>query len=168
MRGSHTGIYQENSVLKSVYDKHYPQATRIRIFLLEDEGRPVGGSERPLWYVRGTLSCRLMDYMLSFDLILGMPRTFDLHRLIRLMEDDRFRAIPPTLEVAGDDYTVTFSYGRGGQYLAPDAAPEKLITEGIRKHLELIETVDRLKADLDNKLLFNRLSNAIISMYGET
>src|SRR5215211_521485 len=68
-RGSHIGIYQERSVLRSVYDKHYPQATRVLIFLLEDEERPVSGSERPLWYVRGTLSCGLMDYMLSFDLI---------------------------------------------------------------------------------------------------
>jgi hypothetical protein len=45
---------------------------------------------------------------------------------------------------------------------------EQVITESVKKHLEIIQAVDRLELQWGDRELFSALSARIIAMYGET
>ena len=103
--------------------------------------------------------------MLSFDLSLYLPMEVNLGRISLLMSDKRL-AIPPTLSIDDDSYSLTFSSGKGGGHWNTDIAPESLITGSIRKHLKIIELADELESNPADPRLFDGLATAILSMYG--
>jgi hypothetical protein len=165
--GSRIRIYQERKALSQIRDTRSPELSRELTFLLEDPQRAIGDSNRPPWYVRGTLEGRPFTYMLKFDLILELPITFDLFALLSLMAHQDLGAMPPTLSVDHETYSVQFSWGRGGPYAAAEDGPEIFITDAIVSQLEIIDAMEELEeANFENEVLFERLTNSIVAFYG--
>jgi hypothetical protein len=158
-------IYGEDAILAAIKDKCWPEATRQLTFLLEDPARPIVAGQKTIWYVRGNIRCSLLSYMISFDLILYLPMEVNLGRIILLMSDEHL-VIPPTLSIDGDSYSLTFSWGKGGGHWNKDVAPERLITDSIRKHLKIIEIADQLESSPADPRLFDNLTTTILAMYG--
>ena len=63
----------------------------------------------------------------------------------------------------GDYERHSFSWGRGSA-----VGMEQVITESVKKHLEIIQAVDRLELQWGDRELFSALSARIIAMNGET
>jgi hypothetical protein len=106
--------------------------------------------------------------MVHFDLILGLPLSLPLEPLLELMGDHRMQGIPPSLSIeyrisGRREYTLSFSWGRGSA-----VGMEQVITESVKKHLEIIQAMDRLELQWGDRELFAVLSARIIAMYGET
>jgi hypothetical protein len=167
LRGSGIRVYDRRKVLSQIYDKRDCIATRSLIFLLAEPSRPAGGPGSPPWYVRGCLDCSLEMSMVHFDLSLELPLSVNLNSILELMADDRMGGIGPTLSfdhsIPGElEYSLSFSWGRGVPF-----EMERLITESVRKHVQIIEAVKRLETQWDSRELFADLSSKIIAMYGD-
>jgi hypothetical protein len=167
LRGSGIRVYDRKKVLSQIYDKRDCIATRSLIFLLAEPSRPAGGPGSPPWYVRGCLDCSLEMSMVHFDLSLELPLSVNLNSILELMADDRMGGIGPTLSfdhsIPGElEYSLSFSWGRGVPF-----EMERLITESVRKHVQIIEAVKRLETQWDSRELFADLSSKIIAMYGD-
>jgi hypothetical protein len=165
LEGARIQIYQEDAILADIKDKRWPEATRQLTFLLEDPAKPVSAGRQTIWYVRGMIESRLLSYMLSFDLMLFLPMEVNLGRISLLLSDERLIS-PPTLSVDGNTYSLNFSWGRGGGYWNEKIAPEKLIADSILKHLQIIEAAEQLEYDPADLELFDKLTTAVINMYG--
>ncbi|MGH9827296.1 MAG: hypothetical protein ACREDR_29055 [Blastocatellia bacterium] len=167
LKGSRICIHDSNELASRIETKVFPELTRTLIFLLEDPDRPVASPDRPQWSVRVTIEATLFTYMLSFDLILELPKVLDLLRLLVLMEDPRLGGLPPTLSVDQDSYVVTFSWGRGGSYYLREFKPDEYVARKITEHLRIIEATDRVEADIDSEDAFFVLSRRILESFGE-
>jgi hypothetical protein len=165
LKGSRIKIYDRRKVLSQITSKWEPVLTRQLVFLLEDPMRPVASSERPLWYVRFRIEANISTYMMNSDLILGLPKSLDLLRLIVLMEHPSLIGLPPNLVVDDEDYVVTFSWGLGGPYHHEAFDPEVFIIGKIREHLQIIEAANRLELAIDDEDAFQLLSNRILEAY---
>jgi hypothetical protein len=167
LRGSGIRVDDEANVLSQIADKRDRVATRRMTFLLTEPLRPPAGPNAPPWYVRGKIDCSLEICMIGFDLILGLPSSVNLDSILELMKDDRMGGIPPTLSferrISGErEYSLSFSWGRGVPF-----EMERLITESVRKHVQIIEAVKRLERQWSSRELFSDLSAKIIAMYGD-
>lgn len=105
--------------------------------------------------------------MVHFELILGLPLCFPLEPLLELMGDRRMEGMPPSLSIefrisGRREYMLSFSWGRGSA-----VGMEQVITESIKKHLAIIQAVNRLELQWGNGELFSALGARIIAMYGE-
>jgi hypothetical protein len=160
-------VHDEENVLSRIVDERNPVATRELVFLLADPLLPPAGPDSPAWFIRGTIECSLEFCMLRFELILGLPLSFPLEPIIELMADRRMEGMPPSLSIelrtsGKREYTLSFSWGRGSA-----VGMEQVITESVKKHLAIIQAVDRLELQWGNLELFSALSARIIAMYGE-
>jgi hypothetical protein len=167
LRGSPVCVHDEENVLTRITDKRDPVATRQLIFLLEEPPQPPAGPDSPPWYARGTIDCSLECCMVSFDLILGLPLSFPIEPLLELMGDRRMQGDPPRLSIefgisGRREYALSFSWGRGAA-----VGMERVITESVKKHLAIIQAVNRLELQWESRELFSALSARIIAMYGE-
>jgi hypothetical protein len=167
LRGSPVCVHDEENVLTRIADKRDPVAARELVFLLEEPPQPPAGPDSPPWYVRGTIDCSLEVCMISFDLILGLPLSFPLEPLLELMGDRRMQGIAPRLSIefglsGRREYVLSFSWGRGSA-----TGMERVITESIKKHLAIIQAVNRLELQWESRELFSGLSARVIAMYGE-
>ncbi|MCI0392932.1 MAG: hypothetical protein MOB07_29725 [Acidobacteria bacterium] len=167
LRGSSVRVHDEEGAFSCITDKRALVATREMIFLLEEPPRPLAGPDAPPWYVRGSIDCSLDGCMLGFDLILGLPLSVNLDSILELMKDDRMGGIPPTLSferrISGaQEYSLSFSWGRGVPF-----EMERLITESVKKHVQIIEAVKQLERQWASRELFSYLSAKIIAMYGD-
>jgi hypothetical protein len=167
-------IYRQSDVLKTISTARSPELTRELIFLLEDPVRPLGPSKNPPWYVRGALEARPFTYMLKYDLILEFPLAVNLMALTRLMAKPELSGMPPTLSIqlahgAGgrDAYVLQLSWGSGGPLGDPRYAPETFITGSVKKHLRIIDAMDRLQDDSYATEGFPYLSSEILAFYGD-
>lgn len=173
VKASEIQIYQQANVLKTISTTRSPELTRELIFLLEDPGRPIGSSNRPPWYVRGTLEARSFIYVLTYDLILEFPVTVSLTALTRLMARPELGGLPPTLSIERghhdgqqSSYCMELSWGRGGSKEDPIYAPESFITPSIRQHLRIIEAMKQLEEDSYETEGFASLFYEILAFYG--
>lgn len=167
LRGSGICVHDEENILSRITDKRDPVAAREMIFLLEEPPQPPAGPDSPPWYVRGTIDCSLEFCMVHFDLILGLPLSFPQEPLLDLMGDRRIQGNPPRLSIefglsGRREYVLSFTWGRGAA-----VGMEQVITESVRKHLAIIQAVDRLELQWSSRELFSDLSAKIIAMYGE-
>jgi len=167
LKGSRIRIHDEVSALTRITDKRDPVAARELVFLLEEPPQPPAGPDSPPWYVRGTIDCSLELCMVHFDLILGLPMSFSLELLLELMGDRRMQGNPPRLSIefgwsGRREYVLSFSWGRGAA-----VGMERVIAESIRKHLAIIQAVNRLELQWGSGELFSALGARIIAMYGE-
>ena len=167
LQGSAIQIHDREDVLSRIGTKRSPVLTRELIFLLEMPNRPVALDQRPLWYVRFTIEASVFRYMLKSDLILELPKGFELLRLLVLMEHPRLSGFPPSLSIDGESYVVTFSWGRGGSYQDEEFVADRFITRKIREHLRIIEATDQLERDIENDDVFQVLGNRILDSYGD-
>jgi hypothetical protein len=173
LKGSGIRIYKQRDALTRIGKTRSPELSRRLGFLFEDPKRPIGSQRTSPWHISGTVEGRPFTYMLTFDLILDFPITFDLMVLTRLMRDPRLGGIPPELtvdtarEAREDRYNLKLSWGRGGRYGDPEYDPERLITNGIKKHLEIIGAMDQLESDFEMPELFQTLSRRIIAFYSD-
>lgn len=167
LQGSPICVHDEENVLSRIVDKRNPVATRELVFLLADPLLPPAGPDSPAWFIRGTIECSLEFCMVHFELILGLPLSFPLEPLLELMGDRRMEGMPPSLSIefrisGRREYTLSFSWGRGSA-----VGMEQVITESVKKHLAIIQAVNRLELQWGNRELFSALSARIIAMYGE-
>jgi hypothetical protein len=167
LQGSSICVHDEENVLSRIVDKRNPAATRELVFLLADPLLPPAGPDSPAWFIRGTIECSLEFCMLRFELILGLPLSFPLEPMIELMADRRMEGMPPSLSIefrisGRREYTLSFSWGRGSA-----VGMEQVIMESVKKHLAIIQAVNRLELQWGNLELFSALSARIIAMYGE-
>lgn len=167
LQGSQICVHDEENVLSSIADKRNPVATRELVFLLEEPPLPPAGPDSPPWYVRGTIECSLEFCMVLFDLILSLPLSFSLEPLLELMGDRRMQGNPPRLSIefglsGRREYVLSFSWGRGAA-----VGMERVIAESIRKHLAIIQAVNRLELQWGSLELFSALGARIVAMYGE-
>ncbi len=75
--------------------------------------------------------------------------------------------MPPSLSIGfrmsrRREYTLSFSWGSGSA-----VGMEQVIAESVKKHLAIIQAVDRLELQWGNQELFSALGARIIAMYGE-
>ena len=164
--------YSPRFLQTAITDKWYFQTRRTLIFLLEDPFRPLmPGSRTPLWYCRGTIDCSVFDYLLSFDFIISLPRSFSARKIMKLICNPLFSDLPPELSyeesIDGEGYFVLeFRYGRGAGWVVEDfARASENIEEKVKLNLDIIAAVNELELDLTNTKKFNRLVSKLIAMY---
>ncbi|MHB8279168.1 MAG: hypothetical protein ACYDIA_16165 [Candidatus Humimicrobiaceae bacterium] len=84
------------------------ELTRSLTFMLFDGQRAI---------FRGKLSCSMTGWMLRSEFFLGLAQDTDSSVIFKILEDPRFRGLPPTLEIYKDmpfDYFhITFENGKG-------------------------------------------------------
>jgi len=154
-----------------IEDKQYPYSASELIFLLEDPKRPLSFDSTPPWYCRGTITCSVLDYLLSFDFMVYFPESFSIFKILRLLKNPMFAGNPPDLSYNTSPdgtgiYVVSFSRGSGagwGINSYTDAAG-KIIDE-IRQNIKIIHAIYDLERDFKNTKKFNTLEKALINLY---
>jgi len=90
----------------------YALVRTVSFMMADDLGYP---------FLRGDLECQMDGWMLARQFWLGLPRDTDPALMLRIIEDDRFSAVPPTLTVERAEsrpdwnihYHITLSSGTG-------------------------------------------------------
>jgi len=172
---SHIGIYEldETFPISRTKDDYYHEfACRCLEFVLEDPKRPIKKiGQSPAWYVRVNITCTPSNYMINTELIISFPDDFSMAKLNRLLKNDIFMGMPPTLhyETYCDHksaYILSFSKGNGyewGKQTYEDA--NQHIAEVLSGHVQLINIIDKLEKDFKNSKVFNELEKALIKTY---
>ena len=154
-----------------IEDKDYPYSASELIFLLEDPKRPLSFNSNPPWYCRGTITCSVLDYLLSFDFMVYFPESFSIPKILRLLKNPMFAGYPPDLSYnASPDgtgiYVVSFSRGSGAGWgiNSHNDAAGKIIDE-IRQNIKIIHAIYDLEMDFKSTKKFNVLEKALINLY---
>ena len=154
-----------------IEDKDYPYTASELIFLLEDPKRPLSFNSTPPWYCRGTITCSVLDYFLSFDFMLYFPESFSISKMIRLLKNPLFAGNPPDLSYnasphGAEMYVVSFSRGTGAGWgiNSYNDAAGKIIDE-IRQNIDIIHAMCDLEMDFKSTKKFNVLEDALINLY---
>ena len=154
-----------------IEDKNYPYSASELIFLLEDPKRPLSFNNSPPWYCRGTITCSVLDYLLSFDFMVYFPESFSIPKILRLLKNPMFAGNPPDLSCnASSDgtgiYIVSFSRGSGAGWGVNSygEAADKIIDE-IRQNITIIKAMYDLETDFKSTKKFNALEKALIDLY---
>lgn len=163
--------YKNGYPKTDIEDKDYPCSASELIFLLEDPKRPLSFNGTPPWYCRGTITCSVLDYFLSFDLMLYFPESFSVSKILRLLKNQMFAGNPPDLSYnASPDgtgiYVVSFSRGSGAGWgiSSHNDAAGKIIDE-IRQNIDIIHAMYDLEMDFKSTKKFNVLEEALINLY---
>lgn len=156
---------------KDIEDKDYQYSASELIFLLEDPKRPLSFNSIPPWYCRGTITCSVLDYLLSFDFMVYFPESFSIRKIIRLLKNPMFAGNPPELSYnASPDgtgiYIVSFSRGTGAGWgiNSYGEAADKIIDE-IRQNINIIKAIYDLEMDFKSTKRFNVVEEALINLY---
>ncbi len=169
-----TGIDVSDDALDYIETTNDKYVTRSTTFLLEDPRRPLtnrtdGGM--PPWYCRGNIKSSLINYMISFDLFIYLPISFNIEKIIRLLGDERFSGLPPELKIGQFPqgkhcFDVSFHSGRGAGFgLENYEQAAQRIEKRVRANTAIVKRVDDLFNDVDSNDAFEELKGALLEEY---
>lgn len=139
------------------------------LFILRDPTRPPLGGDNPWWYVRFRLEVSAgAGYFLNIDLHLSLPFWLESDWATDFMINARHWAVPPTLSVDHNEFSLQFSWGKGGWLsFADDSANINDFLLPIRTHLSIAKAIDRFSVNPANRFRRVNMLEQITTFYGE-
>lgn len=140
------------------------EASRLVTFLMTDPARPVGTSERPLWFFRFTLKVQLFSYILTSECLISIPFSAAGTWLLDLLADTRIHETVPHLSGDSNGFQLNISSEAGDSYEQDDDWKAALATT-FKGHVRISEYVDQFEQDPFNYLRRSQMIEAIVATY---
>jgi|ERR1041384_6929655 hypothetical protein len=146
--------------------RHELEASRVVTFLMTDPARPVGTSERPLWFFRFTLKVRLFRYILSSECVISIPFPAAGTWLLDLLADARIRETATHVSADSNEFQFSISSDASNSYEQDDEWKAALATN-FTGHVRIAEYVDQFEQDPFNYLRRSQMIETVAATYGK-
>ena len=155
---------------KDIHDLLQDEVARELEFCVADPSRPIGSPNQAPWFLRATLTCSLKHYTLTTEFYIALPTSIGLRQLQSLLKHKAFRGNPPEIHYEErrrllDHYVVRFYGGEGMQSSGKWKLAARVIEDGLRQCVGVVEAVYALEKDYGDAKAFRMLMRQLKKVY---
>jgi hypothetical protein len=155
---------------ENIVDKWHTHTVREAVFVLKDPNRHSDQKDFPMWFVRSTIACSVLNYSFTNELMLSFPEDFARDKLIQFIKHPDLVEFSPELTYARipeqNYFEIKIVSGRGAGWLLEsyDKAAN-YIKSVLSLTLRSIRAANDLEKDINNSYKFDKLLASVVQLF---